>query len=189
MARTDYARVMLAKTESAEEAAALAPLRVVALCETPRGVVNATAIAAVDNVDAVMWGAEDLVAALGGTTSRHADGTYRDVARHARASVLLGASASDKSAIDAVYLDIADLDGLHAEAPDAVASGFTATARVHPRQVAVVRDAYRPRPDQLAWAQEVLEISSNGVGVFSHKGQMIDEPILRQARRIMARNG
>jgi citrate lyase subunit beta / citryl-CoA lyase len=123
---TSYPTVMLAKTESAAEAQALAPLQVVALCETPAGVQNAGAIAAADNVQALMWGAEDLIAALGGTSSRFPNGRYRDVARHARSSVLLAAGAAGKLAIDSVYLDIPDLDGLNEESIDAAASGFGA---------------------------------------------------------------
>ena len=89
-----------------------------------------------------MWGAEDLVASLGGTSSRHADGSYRDVARAARANVLLAAGAAGIPAIDTVHLDIDDLDGLRAEAEDAAASGFAATACIHPSHVAVIREAY-----------------------------------------------
>ena len=66
------------------------------------------------------------------------------MALHARSSVLLAAGAFGKDAIDAVYVNIPDLDGLAAEARDAVASGFAAKACIHPDQVAVVRDAYAP---------------------------------------------
>ena len=131
---------MLAKTESADQVAGLSPRRVVALCETPRGVLAATAIAACPTTVAMMWGAEDLVAALGGRSSRRPDGPYGDVARHARAQVLLSAGAYGVAAIDAVHLDIGDLDGLRGEATDAAASGFVATACIHPSQVAVVRE-------------------------------------------------
>jgi citrate lyase subunit beta / citryl-CoA lyase len=120
---TPYSTVMLAKTESAAEAQALASLRVVALCETPAEMQNAGAIAAAGSVQALMWGAEDLIAALGGTSSRFPTGRYRDVACHARNSVLLAAAAG-KLAIDAVHLDIPDLDGLNDESIDAAASGF-----------------------------------------------------------------
>ena len=105
------------------------------------------------DVSALMWGAEDLVASLGGSSSRHDDGRYRDVARYASPHVLLAAGAHGKAAIDAVHLDIGDLDGLRDEADDAAASGFAATACIHPAQVAVVREAYRPERRRLAWAQ------------------------------------
>ena len=101
---------------------------VIALCETTKGVINAGTIAEAPNVVALMWGAEDLVASLGGTSSRFPDGRYRDVATHARSTVLLAAGGNGKAAVDSIYANIPDLEGLRAEAADAVASGFTAKA-------------------------------------------------------------
>jgi citrate lyase subunit beta/citryl-CoA lyase len=187
LSETPYEIVMLAKTESVDQVKALQPRRVIALCETPLGVLIAPEIAAADNVVALMWGAEDLIAALGGSSSRHADSTYRDVARVARAQVLLAAGASRRVAIDAVHLDIADLDGLRAEAEDGVASGFCATACIHPTQVAVVQNAYRATADETAWATTVVEMAKTTRGVFTYEGRMIDAPLLRQAQRILAR--
>jgi len=91
----------------------------------------------------VMWGAEDLIASMRGLTSRFPDGRYRDVALHARSAVLLAASARGRPAIDAVYVNIPDLDGLAAESQDAAASGFTLKACIHPSQVTVVRKAFQ----------------------------------------------
>ena len=132
---TAYTTVMLAKTESAAQVTALAPRAVIALVETPRAAVFATEIAAAAGTVGVMWGAEDLVAALGGSSSRRADGTYRDFARHVRSTVLLAASAFDRIALDAVHLNIRDIEGLQAEADDAVAVGFDATVCIHPTQI------------------------------------------------------
>lgn len=189
LARTRIRRVMVAK---AEDPASLVPLEayeVIALCETARGVVHAEQLAALPQVVALMWGAEDLVASLGGTSSRRDDGGYRDVARLARARVLLAAGASGKRAIDAVHVDIADLDGLSDEARDAAASGFAATACIHPGQVETIRAAYAPSAAQVAWARGVLEVAEGERGVFRFEGRMIDEPILRHARSVVARAG
>lgn len=175
---------MLAKTESAAQLDALAAWDVVALCETALGVVHAAEIAAHRAVVGMMWGAEDLIAGMHGRTSRLADGSYRDVARHARASVLLAARSFGRTAIDAVHIDIGDLDGLHGEARDAAASGFQATACIHPSQVDVIRRAYAPTPDERAWAARVLDEAARQPGVFRFEGRMIDEPILRQARAL-----
>ena len=188
LSQTDYRRVMVAKAESAEEIGRLDPrFDVVALCETARGVVAAPEIAAQANVVAMMWGAEDLVASLGGTSSRTAKGRYRDVARAARSRVLLSAGAAGIAAIDAVHLDIADAKGLAREARDAAASGFAATACIHPAQVETVRAAYRPDEETVAWARAVLDAAAGERGVFRHGGRMIDEPVLRHARRVVAR--
>jgi len=186
---TPYRTVMLAKTASASDVRALAEYDVVALVETAVGLVNAAAIAACPNVVGLMWGADDLVASLGGTSSRWPDGRYRDVAVHARSTVLVAAGAHGRAAVDAVHLDIADVDGLTAEAADAAACGFTATACIHPSQVDVVRDAYRPSASEVDWARAVLQAAEGRHGVFRWEGRMVDGPILRHARQVLHRAG
>lgn len=180
-----YTTVMLAKAESAADVDATPDLRVLALCETARGVLNAAEIAARPGTAGLMWGAEDLIASMNGRSSRFADGRYRDVARTARANVLLAARAHGKEAIDAVHLDIADLEGLRTECEDAAASGFTATACIHPTQVATIRAAYASTDTEREWARAVLAEAEGQPGVFRFRGRMIDEPVLRQAREIL----
>jgi citrate lyase subunit beta/citryl-CoA lyase len=184
--QTPYALVMLAKTESADHVQALAGRNVIALCETAKGVLASPSIAAAESTAALMWGAEDLLASLGGRSSRTNEGGYRDVARSARSTVLLSARANDRAAIDAIHLDIADADGLRDEAQDAAASGFCATACIHPSQVEVVRAAYRPTDEEIVWASGVLRASNGQRGVFRYEGRMIDTPLLRQAERILS---
>ncbi|MBT2555298.1 CoA ester lyase [Arthrobacter sp. ISL-5] len=182
LAHTPYRTVMLAKTESAEQLRPLDGFHVIALCETAAGIVNAPAIAAAPNVVALMWGAEDLLASLGGTSSRKDDGGYRAVALHARSSVLLAAGTFGKEAVDAVYVNIPDLEGLAEEARDAAASGFSSKACIHPSQVAAVRAAYAPSGEEVAAARELLEAArAAGTGVFQFNGKMIDGPILKHA--------
>lgn len=187
LAATGYRTVMLPKTHSAEQCARLRGFDVVALIETARGVLAAERIAAAEGVVAVMWGAEDLVASLGGTQSRHPSGVYRDVARHARSTVLLAAAAAGVAAIDSVHLQIDDLEGLRAEAADAAASGFAGTACIHPSQVGVIRSAYRPTSAELVAARAVLEAAATRQGVFVLDGRMVDEPIIRHAENIVRR--
>ncbi|MEJ1087586.1 CoA ester lyase [Microbacterium sp. Mu-80] len=188
LARTPFRTVMVAKSEDPSALDVFgSEYALVALCETALGVHRAGDIAAHHRTVALMWGAEDLVASLRGMSSRFADGRYRDVARQARAQVLLAAGAHGRAAIDAVHLDIDDLDGLAAEAADAVASGFSATACIHPKQVAVIRDAYRPDPASVEWARAVLVAAEGERGVFRYEGRMIDEPVLRHARAIVSR--
>jgi len=186
--QTPYRTVMLAKAESGEQLRALAGYSVIALCETASGIVNASAIAAEPNTVAMMWGAEDLLASLGGLSSRNDDGGYRAVALHARSTVLLAAKAAGKEAIDSVYVNIPDLAGLLTESADAVASGFGAKACIHPNQVSVVREAYAPAPEAVAQAEELLEAAAAaGSGVFQFKGKMIDGPILKHAEATLRR--
>ncbi|MDX1891473.1 CoA ester lyase [Mycolicibacterium sp. 050158] len=186
LAATDYATVMLAKAETVQQVASLAPREVVVLVETPLGALSVADLARVDNAAAVMWGAEDLFAVLGGTSNRHADGSYRDVATHVRSRSLLAAKAHGRMALDSVYLDIKDLDGLRAETDDAVAVGFDAKVAIHPTQVAVIRAAYTPSAEQARWAREVLDAARSQRGVFQFEGHMVDMPVLRRARRIAA---
>ncbi|UXA16505.1 CoA ester lyase [Mycobacterium sp. SMC-4] len=183
---TAYTAVMLAKTESAQQVASLAPRQVVVLVETPLGALAVTESAAVANAVAVMWGAEDLFAATGGTANRWPDGSYRDVAQHVRSQSLLAAKAYGRLALDSVYLDIKDLDGLRAESDDAVAVGFDAKVAIHPSQVGVIRAAYAPTAEQIEWARKVLDTARTQRGVFQFEGQMVDMPVLRRAERIVA---
>ncbi|WP_447948085.1 HpcH/HpaI aldolase/citrate lyase family protein [Microbacterium maritypicum] len=190
LAKTDFRTVMVAKTESAESLSAFDDhYSLIALCETARGVHAADRIAAHPRVTAMMWGAEDLVASLGGTSSRNADGGYRDIARYARARILLEAGARGKAAIDAVHIALDDAEGLDREARDAAASGFRATACIHPNQVAAIRAAYRPDETTVAWARAVLLAAAAERGVFRFEGRMIDEPVLRHARSVVSRAG
>ncbi len=190
-----YRTIMLAKAESVAAVRSVDALAsasgttaaVVALCETAAGVLAAPQIAAEPSVVALMWGAEDLLASLGGSSSRFDDGGYRAVALHARSAVLLAAGAHGAAAIDTVYLDIADEAGLAAEARDAAACGFAATACIHPAQVAVIRAEYRPDERALQAARELLDAAVGQPGVFRFEGRMVDEPVLRHARALLAR--
>ena len=184
--QTAYRTIMLPK---AVDVTRLESYSVIALCETAAGVLAAEALAAQPHVIALMWGAEDLVASLGGSSSRHDDARYRDVAVHARARILLAAGAHGKAAIDAVHLDIADLDGLGIEARDAAAQGFAATACIHPSQVETVRAAYRPSEAEVAGARQVVAAAEGAAGVFVLDGRMVDEPVVRHARRVLQRAG
>jgi citrate lyase subunit beta/citryl-CoA lyase len=185
LAKTKYTTVMLAKTEDPQQIRDLAPLDVVVLIETPLGAVVVNDLARIDNAFALMWGAEDLFAVTGGTANRWPDDSYRDVAKHVRSQTLLAAKAYGRMALDSVYLDIKNLDGLRAEADDAVAVGFDAKVAIHPTQVAVVRDAYAPTAEQVDWARRVLDTAGGERGVFQFEGIMVDAPVLRRAERIV----
>ena len=192
VASSPYRSIMVAKASDPDAVSALADFNVVVLCESAAGILAAPALAQRPNVVALMWGAEDLVASLGGTSSRFSSGPqagqYRAVAMQARSQLLLAAGAAGKAAIDSIYADFADLDGLAWESEDAVASGFGAKACIHPSQVAVIRDAYRPAAGEVAAARELLAAAeAAGTGVFAFKGQMVDGPILLHARATLRR--
>lgn len=188
-----FRQVMIPKAEGASgpEAvrAAVPDAQVIALVETPLGVLRAEETAEADGVVALFWGAEDLVAGLAGTSSRFADGTYRDVAKLARSTVQLAAAAHGRAALDSIHADIADTEGLAAEARDAAALGYAATCCIHPAQVPVIREAYAPEPEELERAERLLAEAERNKGAFSFEGRMVDEPLFRQAQAIVRRAG
>jgi citrate lyase subunit beta/citryl-CoA lyase len=183
--RTAYTTVMLPKCEAAEQVTALAPLDVVLIVETPLGALKVSETAAAANTLGVMWGAEDLFGFIGGTANRFPDDSYRDVAKHVRSQSLLAAKAYGKLALDSVYIDIKNLDGLRVEVDDAVAVGFDVKVALHPTQVAVIRDGYAPTPEQVQWARHVLAAAADHRGAFAFEGIMVDAPVLRRAERIV----
>ncbi len=193
--QTPYRTLMLAKTEGSSQLNALgeAGFRVLALCETALGISRVAEIAAHPAVFALMWGAEDLAASMGGKSSRRdpatgaATGMYRDFARYSRSRMLIEAKAAGKLAIDSVFVNIPDAEGLRAEAADASASGFDATACIHPSQAEIIRAAYAASPEEVAWAERVLAEAERQPGVFRFEGKMVDEPVLRQARAMLGR--
>lgn len=191
VAASPFRTVMLAKAESPADVDricdAIEDARVVVLVETARGVLAVEALAAHRSVVGLMWGAEDLVASIGGTSSRDEHGDYRAVALHARSRVLLAAAANGRTAIDAIRTDIADVEGAHLEALDAAQSGFGAKACIHPSHVDPYRRAFAPSADELDRARRILAAAETNPGVFSFEGRMVDEPILRHARSVVAR--
>lgn len=182
-----YTHIMVPKAESAQGIRAVEGFQVIALIETAKGALNAAQIAQEDNVAGLMWGAEDLLADLGGSSSRRADGSYRAVATQVRSMTLLGAKAAGKFALDSIWAAIKDLDGLREETADAVETGFDGKVAIHPAHIPVIREAYAPSAEQVAWATGVLAAAKGAAGAFQYDGSMIDEPLLRHARNIAAR--
>jgi citrate lyase subunit beta/citryl-CoA lyase len=135
------------------------------------------------------WGAEDLSADLGASTSRDAAGALTDVFRLARALCLAGAVAAEVAPIDAVYPPFRDLDGLRAEAEAAARDGFTAKMAIHPAQVPVINAAFTPSAAEVDHARRVVAAldAAGGAGVVSLDGEMVDMPHRRRAERTLAR--
>ncbi|MDN6498693.1 MAG: CoA ester lyase [Yaniella sp.] len=183
--------VMVPKVESigdiSQAASALPGVKLIALCESASGVIEAPQIAKHPSVAALMWGAEDLMVSTGGSASRFADGTYRDVPRFARAQVLLAAAAAGKASIDTIHTDLSPTDQFIAEAEDAVATGWTAKACIHPAQVQVIRDAYTPTEAESEYAHALLAEVKRQRGVFQFSGTMVDGPLIAHAQNVVNR--
>jgi len=137
----------------------------------------------------MLWGGEDLAADVGATANRGSDGRYTPAYELARSLCLFGAAASGVLPIDAVYTNFRDSAGLKAEALEAVRSGFSAKAAIHPAQVEVINEAFTPSAEDVAWAQRVVAAFEGAAdtGVAAIDGRMLDRPHLRSAQRVLAR--
>ena len=177
--------VMLPMAEDGAAVTALAPHPVIALCETACGVLAAERLAATPLCRGLMWGSEDLLADLGGRPGRTASRDYLPALEAARTRILYTARAAGLLAIDTVLVDIADLELLRHDSAVAVSSGFAAKACIHPAQVSIVRDAFRPSPDEVQWARDVTAAATTSPGVFRFAGRMVDPPVLAHAAEII----
>ncbi|WP_435363719.1 HpcH/HpaI aldolase/citrate lyase family protein [Haloarchaeobius sp. DYHT-AS-18] len=159
---------------------------VLALVESAAGVLAAADIAGADVTDALVFGAEDLSADIGAT--RTSDGTE---VLYAREKVVVAAAAHDIDAIDTVYTDFSDTEGLADETDFAIQLGYDGKMAIHPSQVPVINDAFTPADDRIEWARAVLdakaEADAEGRGVFQVDGEMIDAPLIAQAERVLER--
>ncbi|MGH7343731.1 MAG: HpcH/HpaI aldolase/citrate lyase family protein [Candidatus Rokuibacteriota bacterium] len=162
--------------------------------ETPEGLLNIRDIAAATpRTVAISWGVEDLGAAMGLGRVRDAEGRYLDIPRHARVMCAVVAAACGVEAIDTVFTDIADLDGLRRECEDGVAMGFTGKISIHPTQVPVINAVFTPAKEAVDEARQLItlfaEHARRGVYAFTFKGQMVDAPHLARAKKLVARAG
>jgi citrate lyase subunit beta/citryl-CoA lyase len=134
------------------------------------------------------WGAEDLPAAIGAQTSREPDGSYTPPYQLARSLTLFGAHAAGVPAIETVYPDFRDLDGLAAYAARGRRDGFTGMMAIHPTQIAVINAAFAPSEAEIAHARAVVALfaANPGAGALSLDGKMVDAPHLKSAQRLLA---
>src|SRR3990172_3818061 len=160
--------------------------------ETPEGLLNIAEVArASARIAAVSWGIEDLSAAMGLPRTRDAEGRYLDIPRYARVMTALAAAAAGVQAIDTVYTDIPNLEGLRRECQEGFWMGFTGKISIHPGQIPVINDVFTPSKEDVQEARELIaafdEHRQQGSGAFAFKGQMVDMPHLTRARKIVER--
>ena len=134
------------------------------------------------------WGAEDLPAAIGASSAREADGGYTDPYKVVRALTLFGAHAAGVPAIETVYPDFRDTDGLAAYAARGRRDGFTGMMAIHPAQVAIINAAFTPGEAEVAHARAVVALfaANPGAGALQLDGRMVDAPHLKAAERLLA---
>lgn len=168
------------------------PLGILAVCtETPAAVLRMGELLHRPHprLRGMLWGAEDLSAALGAGSPRHADGAWRDTYVYARAQCLLACHALEIEAIDTVYVDFRDAEGCRANCQQARHDGFTGKVAIHPDQVAIINDAFTPSDDEVAHARRVIAAFASGAGAVALDGKMIDIPHLKSARNTLRSAG
>ncbi len=144
--------------------------------------------AKLDRLTGLTWGAEDLAAAIGASTNVDASGGWALTYRVVRSLCLLGAYAAGVQAIDTLYVDFRDEEGLRASSRASRAEGFTGRLAIHPAQVAAINESYMPSLTEIDHAHKVIAAfdAAPGAGTVALDGKMIDIPHLKQARTILA---
>ncbi|XP_054575883.1 citramalyl-CoA lyase, mitochondrial isoform X3 [Eptesicus fuscus] len=135
-------------------------------------------------LDAVVFGGEDFRASIGATSSKET----QDIL-YARQKIIVVAKAFGLQAIDLVYIDFRDEEGLLRQAREGATMGFTGKQVIHPNQIAAVQEQFSPSPEKIKWAEELIaafkEHQQLGKGAFTFRGSMIDMPLLKQAQNIV----
>jgi len=175
----------IAKVEKANEIE-VGTTRMMAAIESPGGVLNARDIAhASDRLVGIALGAEDYVTSM--KTTRSDNGMELIFAR---SQILHAAREAEIAAIDTVYSDVDNEEGLRAEAEHIKQLGFDGKSVINPRQIPVINDIYAPTDEDIQSAKEVIwaieEAEERGSGVVALDGQMIDKPVVERAERVLA---
>ena len=163
------------------------PIWIMPILETALGIENAFPIAvASENVAALTIGLEDYTADLG--VARTPEGNE---SQYARSRVVNAARAAGVQAIDSVFSDVADMDGLRHWGEASRALGFEGMGCIHPGQIRVVHDAFAPAPAEIDKAQKIVaafdEAQKKGLAVVSLGSKMIDPPVVQRALKLVER--
>ncbi len=163
------------------------PIWIMPILESARGIENAFAVAtASENVAALTIGLEDYTADLGVVKT-----TEGRESQYARSRVVNAAHAAGVQAIDSVFGDFADMDGLRRWADASRAAGFEGMGCLHPGQIRVIHRAFQPTELEIEKARKVVaafeEAQSKGLAVVSLGSKMIDPPVVQRALKLVER--
>lgn len=156
--------------------------------ETPQIMFDLGGLADVgERLFGVTWGGEDLSSAMGATRSRMPDGSWAFAYKVARTFCLFAAHAASVEAIDTLFADFTDDEGLRVSSEGARMDGFSGKLAIHPRQVPVINEAFTPSAEEIDYASRVIEAfeQGGGAGAVSLDGKMLDMPHLKLARRVL----
>lgn len=160
---------------------------IVLVTETAEGMFTTGTYAGAPRMVAMTWGAEDLADAIGASENRNADGSYAFTYELARSLCLLGAAAAGVSAVETIHGDFRDEAGLRQRAEQVRRAGYQGMLAIHPAQVDVINKAFTPAPEELAAAQEIVDLfaAHPGAGTLGFKGAMLDRPHLARAQALL----
>jgi len=155
--------------------------------ETAKGILNLKEIAEADKrLEAIIFGAEDYAASIGATRTKAGTEVL-----YARSAVVTACAANDLQAIDMVYIDFRDLEGLRVEAEQGAGLGFSGKQIIHPNQVVPVQEAFTPSDEAIEYARRVVESfeasQKEGKGAYALDDKMIDMPLLKNAQKVLDR--
>ena len=162
-------------------------IALIATIESATGLLNAPSIAAsTPRVTGLMFGAEDFALDLGLSTNR--EGEAREMV-YARSAVAVAAASAHVQAIDGVWPDIRDFDGVRRDAIQARRLGFSGKSTFHPGQIDILNEVFSPSPEEVEYAMRVVEAfeeaQAAGQAAIAFGGQLIDLPIVERARRVL----
>ncbi len=198
------AGIVLPKARSAEDAAQLASMLdgleakhelpsgqtgIMPICTETAGAIFklGTYAGSTSRLAAMTWGAEDLSAAVGAIANRDESGSWLPPYELARSLCLFAAAAADVAAIDTVYTDFRNLEGLAHYAANARRDGFSGMLAIHPAQIDIINRAFVPTAAEIERAERIVALFAENpdAGVHSMDGEMVDRPHLVRAQRVM----
>ena len=183
---------MLAGLEAQFELPAASTKLIPLTAESPKAMFEFGGLKNVSNrVIGLTWGAEDLSNAIGAENGRDDNGVWIPPLQLAQSLCLLKAKDLGLQAIDTVYPDIKNLDGLRAECETVKALGFTGKLAIHPAQLQVINDVFGSSAQDIEQAQRIVKLFSDNPnqGALKMDGKMVDIPHLRAAERLLQKNG
>ncbi len=162
-------------------------IRLLVGVETAKGIMNLKEIASADKrLEAIIFGGEDFAASIGAVRTTPATELL-----YARQAVVTACAANDLQAIDIVFIDFKDSEGLRVEAEQGAGFGFSGKQVIHPNQVPVAQEAFTPSDAAIAYAKRVVESfessQQEGRGAYALDGRMIDMPLLKNAQKVLDR--
>jgi citrate lyase beta subunit len=165
----------------------LGEICLIVIVETARGIINLAQIAGGDpRLQALIFGSEDLAGDIGATRTSQGWEVF-----YARSAVITHAAAFNVQAIDQVYLDFHDEQGLVQDCLLGVQMGYSGKQIIHPNQVLPVQTSFTPNEESIIHAQRLMEAFAShqrsGRGAFALDGKMVDAPIVKAAQRVLER--